>query len=209
MNCTTPQLPRNDLNGEEASALADDLRSVVAEFARSHGLSHREELVVLLTARGQSVRQIAQVTHCATSTIDVYWARIAGKTGVRSRNALAASLLRYLLRADARPSECRRNEDWDSRFQSIVRDFGTEHALSPRETQILTLAVVPGLANKETADALGRSTRTIEVLWAKIFRKTQTHARNEIVAVLLLRAVGRVRESSAPPPEAALSEMHK
>ena len=60
----------------------------------------------------------------------------------------------------------------------------TEHDLSPRETEVLTLAA-QGLTNKEIAYRLGISDRTVQFHMNSIFNKTGTNSRTEAVALAL------------------------
>ena len=57
-----------------------------------------------------------------------------------------------------------------------------EHNLSPRETEVLTLAA-QGLTNKEIAYRLGISDRTVQFHMNSIFNKTGTNSRTEVVAL--------------------------
>ena len=63
----------------------------------------------------------------------------------------------------------------------------TEHSLSPRETEVLTLAA-RGLTNKEIAYRLGISDRTVQFHMNSIFNKTGTNSRTEAVAFALRNA---------------------
>jgi len=58
----------------------------------------------------------------------------------------------------------------------------TEHNLSPRETEVLTLAA-QGLTNKEIAYRLGISDRTVQFHMNSIFNKTGANSRTEVVAL--------------------------
>jgi len=58
----------------------------------------------------------------------------------------------------------------------------TEHYLSPRETEVLTLAA-QGLTNKEIAYRLGISDRTVQFHMNSIFNKTGANSRTEVVAL--------------------------
>lgn len=67
---------------------------------------------------------------------------------------------------------------------STIGRFCSRYRLSQREREVVELFCA-GRANKETADHLGLSGRTVDEYWKRIFAKTQRRSRREIVALLL------------------------
>lgn len=58
--------------------------------------------------------------------------------------------------------------------------------LSPREVQTLNL-LVQGIKNKKIAEQLSVSEKMVEKLLTKMYRKTNTQCRTELVALMLNR----------------------
>lgn len=56
--------------------------------------------------------------------------------------------------------------------------------LSPREEQTMNL-LIQGIKNKQIAEQLGISEKMVEKLPTKIYRKTNTQCRTELVALML------------------------
>jgi two-component system, OmpR family, response regulator CpxR len=68
--------------------------------------------------------------------------------------------------------------------EGVVQRFARTHALSSRETGVLTLSAV-GLHRKEVAFRLGCSAGTVDTYWRRIFKKTATASQCEVLAALL------------------------
>lgn len=60
--------------------------------------------------------------------------------------------------------------------------------LSPREEQTTHL-LVQGIKNKQIAEQLGVSEKMVEKLLTKIYRKTNTQCRTELVALMLNKRI--------------------
>jgi DNA-binding NarL/FixJ family response regulator len=97
----------------------------------------------------------------------------------------------------------------DEEIQRLVGEFGVEVSLSPRQLEIVTLAV-GGLARKEIAFRLGCSLKTIEGYWRRIYEKAGCRSDAEVVArfiriVIFARfrsdAVAEVQKVEGPDPE--------
>ena len=61
-----------------------------------HCLSPRETEVLRLAMTGLIAKEIAVVLSVSAKTIEQYWSRIYGKTGVRGREAVIASVFVYV-----------------------------------------------------------------------------------------------------------------
>jgi len=70
------------------------------------------------------------------------------------------------------------------RSRSAIDQFCVRFQLSPRERGVIEL-FCEGRANKEIADKLDLSERTVDEYWKRIFAKTQRRSQREIVALLL------------------------
>jgi len=60
--------------------------------------------------------------------------------------------------------------------------------LSPREEQTMNL-LVQGIKNKQIAEQLGVSEKMVEKLLTKMYRKTNTQCRTELVALMLNKKI--------------------
>jgi DNA-binding CsgD family transcriptional regulator len=74
--------------------LPGSARRTVEALALTHGLSPKETAVVLLAVSGLDGNESAELLACKRSTLGTHWARVFGKTGIRSQRDLFASMLR-------------------------------------------------------------------------------------------------------------------
>ena len=74
-------------------------------------------------------------------------------------------------------------------MRPTVDDFGSLHNLSPREKEILGMAAC-GYRTKEISHYLGCAIQTIGTYWARIYLKTRSTSRENVIAQLLRFAVG-------------------
>jgi DNA-binding NarL/FixJ family response regulator len=70
---------------------------------------------------------------------------------------------------------------------TIATNVAAEAELSQRETQVLVSAA-RGICNKEIANALGISGKTVDHFWKQIFRKLACDSHGQVMALLLRRA---------------------
>ena len=68
----------------------------VRGFARKYLLTPREMETLSLTVGGASTKEVASLMGCSPNTVQAYWFRIFGKTGVRSQAFVLALLIREL-----------------------------------------------------------------------------------------------------------------
>lgn len=73
----------------------------------------------------------------------------------------------------------RRKRDSNRHTSSSTLDL-----LTPREREVLS-AVARGLTNRQTAEALGISHRTVEVHRARLMRKLEVHSVAQLVALYI------------------------
>jgi DNA-binding NarL/FixJ family response regulator len=74
-----------------------------------------------------------------------------------------------------------------------VTRYAEAHKLSGRETEVLVLTAVEGLCTKEIGFRLGRSRKTIEQYWYRIYWKLGCRSREQVLASVL---IGIVMEES-------------
>ena len=89
--------------------------------------------------------------------------------------------------ANAR-TRSRTSVDVDRRIYALVADTGQLYGLSDRESGVL-LGGALGTPSKAVATELGCSSKTVDEYWRRIYRKTGCSSRQEIIALLLRRAV--------------------
>jgi DNA-binding CsgD family transcriptional regulator len=164
------------------------LREIVDRVGHRYGLSDREKLIILLTVRGRATPEICAAARCAPSTLTEYWRRIRRKSGLSSRQAIAAPLLEQAIRlAGTREG-----------VAATLARFAGERGLTAREAQVLALALTDGLTNKEIAGQLALSPRTVDVLLSRVFFRLGRHSRWAVIrAVLDFVAAGRSPRSRA------------
>lgn len=82
--------------------------------------------------------------------------------------------------------------------EEVLRQFSQRHHLSPREQEVLLLAVA-GKQMKEMAQQLGLATDTIKEYLGSVYRKVGVDGRGPLVARLLAEASAGAIEATPPP----------
>jgi DNA-binding CsgD family transcriptional regulator len=80
--------------------------------------------------------------------------------------------------------------------EDLIRTFGEEHGLSPRELEVLA-RMAAGLCTKEIATAMGCAYSTVVVFKRRILSKTKLTSSTAMLPMLLATAAsddGRMRE---------------
>ena len=85
-----------------------------------------------------------------------------------------------------------------TRLQSWIEAFGEAHRLSARELGVV-MVMVMGYTTKRAPDVLGCSANTAATYWKRVFRKTQSTSKCEV----LLRILAFASEGEAPEPRYA------
>lgn len=83
---------------------------------------------------------------------------------------------------------------------ALLADFADRHRLSQRERAVLSLGM-QGVHRKGTAVCLGCSPGTVDTYWNRILRKLRLSSQLEVLASLLVIAVGA--GPAARPPSRA------
>ena len=95
----------------------------------------------------------------------------------------------------------------NTRVGEVVRCFASTHRLSPRETQLLGLAVA-GYNNDEAAELLGCSRATATTYWNRIFAKIGVRGQRDVLCALVRFVVrtGAVDRQGEPTRAPAFPE---
>jgi DNA-binding CsgD family transcriptional regulator len=164
------------------------LREIVERVAHTYRLNEREKLIVLLTVRGRSTKEICAAAGCPPGTLSEHWRRIQRKSGLTSRKAIAAPLVEEAIRMGS-PGPGGAQEE----VAATVDRFARERGLTARDAEVLALAVTQGLSNKEIAARLDLSPRTVDVLLSRVFFRLGRHSRWEVIRAVLAFAADERR----------------
>jgi DNA-binding CsgD family transcriptional regulator len=116
--------------------------------------------------------------------------RSAKKLHARRRRAVSTTMMPTIPERAADPLEGRDLVSAaEPMLMALVDVFADRHGLSQRERLVVRLAA-QGLSNKEASFAIGCAIPTISIYWQRIRRKTGLASPLQLLAHLLLEALG-------------------
>jgi len=167
------------------------------QAASKYNLSHREAQCLLLIIEGKLNKQVADILNLSTRTVEAYLSHISYRLNCRGKNKIITKLfydpidtiMSSMSSASTHTNIINSNNIDNLGIEKLAIQSSIKtgryftniksYSLSPRETQCIEL-ILQGMHNKQIADNLNISVRTVELYVDKIKAKLKCNKKLDI-----------------------------